>query len=142
MLPLDYQKGTGRNNVPIIYFLYFCIPQITIESKNTDQNRPLTGNIEGRASVSRPIFAAKLRISTQLDDLYESIFICPFEVQKQAKTFRDCLISHFGGYEVMFDSQKLAFDPNNTRRVLRSEGTVFGFKQNEKTNETDLLNSL
>ena len=41
----------------------------------------------------------------------------------------------------MFDSQKLAFDPSNTRRVLRSEGTVFELKQNEKTNETDLLNS-
>jgi hypothetical protein len=42
----------------------------------------------------------------------------------------------------MFDNQKLAFDPSNTRRVLRREETAFELKQNEKTNETDLFESL
>ncbi len=42
----------------------------------------------------------------------------------------------------MFDNQKLAFDPSNTRRVLRREETVFELKHNEQTNETDFFNSL
>ena len=37
----------------------------------------------------------------------------------------------------MFDNQKPAFDPSNTRRILRREEMNFELTQNEKRNETD-----